>query len=397
MQLSRKTPLAWNNLTHDWRRLAVAVAGVGFAVLLMFTQVGFQNALFDSQVKMIDDLDGDIFIASRAKYTLAAEKRFPRELINQARSCPGVAGAYPLYTELTLSRLKNLEAGGSSKAYPIRSIGFNLEDPIFRSTQITDQLAELRMPGAALIDIRSKRENFAFPMEDPAALAEAPAELNNKRITLVGTFDLGTDFAHDGNLVMSAENFAEFFPQRQQGLDPLGVVDIGIIHLVPGADLDTVRDKLDALLDDRVFVATRAQFRSQEIHFWDTSTPIGIIFFAGKVIGFVVGMVICYQVIYSDIADHMSEFATLKAMGYGTTYFLGMITMEAVFLSIFGFFPGAVASTGLYAVLANSTGLLLKMTLSSMVFVLALTLAMCIGSGLLAVRKLLAADPANLF
>jgi putative ABC transport system permease protein len=397
MLLFRKTPLAWKNLTHDWRRLAVAVAGVGFAVLLMFTQVGFQNALFDSQVKMIDDLDGDIFIASRAKYTLAAEKRFPRELINQARSCPGVAGAYPLYTELTLSRLKNLRPGGSSKAYPIRSIGFHLEDPIFRSPQITDQLAGLRMPGAALIDIHSKRENFTFPLEDARALAHVPAELNNKRIKLVGTFDLGTDFAHDGNLVMSAENFAEFFPERQQGLDPLGVIDIGIMHLVPGADLDTVRDKLDALLDDRVFVATRAQFRKQEIHFWDTSTPIGIIFFAGKVIGFVVGMVICYQVIYSDIADHMSEFATLKAMGYGTAYFLGMITMEAVFLSFFGFIPGAAASTGLYAVLANSTGLLLNMTLPSMIFVLLLTLLMCIGSGLLAVRKLLAADPANLF
>ena len=87
-----KTPLAWKNLTHDWRRLIVAVAGIGFAVLLMFTQVGFQNALFDSQVKIIDDLQGDIFLVSRAKYTLAAEKRFPLELFNQARSSSGVTG-----------------------------------------------------------------------------------------------------------------------------------------------------------------------------------------------------------------------------------------------------------------------------------------------------------------
>jgi putative ABC transport system permease protein len=93
----------------------------------------------------------------------------------------------------------------------------------------------------------------------------------------------------------------------------------------------------------------------------------------------------------------MSEFATLKAMGYGTAYFLSMITMEAVFLSFFGFVPGAAASTGLYMLLANSTGLLLKMKLSSMILVLVLTLAMCVLSGLLAVRKLLAADPATLF
>ncbi|HYO23414.1 MAG TPA: hypothetical protein VEQ85_00535, partial [Lacipirellulaceae bacterium] len=150
MRLNRRTPLAWKNLTHDKRRLLVAVAGIGFAVLLMFTQVGFQNALFDSQVKMIDDLDGDIFLASRAKYTLAAEKRFPRELVNQAKSCPGVAGAYPLYTELTLSRLKNLKPGGSGKAYSLCYIGFLLYDPIFRARVIAQQIPRLRAPGAAL-------------------------------------------------------------------------------------------------------------------------------------------------------------------------------------------------------------------------------------------------------
>lgn len=397
MPWTRKTPLAWKNLTHDWRRLAVAVAGIGFAVVLMFTQVGFQNALFDSQVKMIDDLAGEIFLVSPAKYTLAAEKRFPRELINQAASCPGVYGAYSLYTELTLSRLKNLRPGASSKGYPIRSIGFRLDDPVFRSPEVVDQLSLLRMPKAALFDVRSKRENFDFPIDDAKALAAAPAELAGKKVNLVGTFDLGTDFAHDGNLVMSAENFAVYFPERLQGRDPLAVVDLGIVVVAKGADVASVRKDIDDVLDDRVLVLTRDEFRAKEVSFWDTSTPIGIIFAAGKIIGFVVGMVICYQVIYSDIADHMGEFATLKAMGYSTKYFLSLIVVEAVLLSFVGFVPGAIASTALYAALAGATGLLLTMTLNSMALVLVLTLVMCIGSGLLAVRKLLAADPASLF
>ncbi len=397
MQMLNKTPLAWKNLTHDWRRLIVAVAGIGFAVLLMFTQVGFQNALFDSQVKMIDDLQGDIFLVSRAKYTLAAEKRFPLELVNQARSARGVAGVYPLYTELTLSRLKNLKPGASRKAYPIRSIGFGLQDPIFRSEDINAQLSRLRTPNAALIDVRSKRDIFDFPFDDQRALSEAPVELGARRVTLVGTFALGTDFAHDGNLAMSSETFASYFPQRVRTGDPLSVVDLGIVHIDEGADEEQVRDAIDNLLDDRVFVLTRSQFRSQEVKFWDESTPIGIIFTAGKIIGFVVGMVICYQVIYSDIADHMPEFATLKAMGYPASYFLRLIVVEAVLLSLIGFVPGLIVSTGLYTVLAEATGLQLRMTLDSIVLVLILTNAMCIGSGLLAVRKLLAADPANLF
>jgi putative ABC transport system permease protein len=397
MQLRRKTPLAWKNLIHDWRRLAVAIAGIGFAVLLMFTQVGFQNALFDSQVKMIDELQGDIFLVSRAKYTLAAEKRFPLELINQARSAPGVDGAYPLYSELTLSRLKDLKTGASSKAYPIRSIGFRLSDPIFRSADVNAQLTKLRLPNSALIDVRSKRDNFDFPMEDESALAASLAELANKRVVLVGVFELGTDFAHDGNLAMSAENFARFFPQRVRVGDPLSVVDLGIVHVKTDAEVARVRDVIDALLDNRVSVLTRDQFRQQEVRFWDESTPIGIIFTAGKIIGFVVGMVICYQVIYSDISDHMPEFATLKAMGYSTGYFLRLIVVEAVLLSLIGFVPGLIVSTGLYSVLADSTGLQLRMTLDSIVLVLVLTNAMCIASGMLAVRKLLAADPANLF
>jgi putative ABC transport system permease protein len=392
-----KTPLAWKNLTHDWRRLIVAVAGIGFAVLLMFTQVGFQNALFDSQVKMIDDLQGDIFLVSRAKYTLAAEKRFPLELVNQARSASGVSGAYPLYTELTLSRLKSFDRGAPSKAFPIRSIGFRLDDPIFNSERINSQLEQLRLPHAALIDVRSKRDNFPFPTESDAELAKVQAELADRKIVMVGTFDLGTDFAHDGNLAMSAENFAAYFPQRVQFGDPLSVVDLGIVHVDDKTRIEEVRDTIDQILDDRVVVLTRAQFREQEIGFWDNSTPIGIIFTAGKIIGFIVGMVICYQVIYSDIADHMHEFATLKAMGYTTGYFLRLIVTEGFFLSFVGFIPGFIVSVGLYALLANSTGLLLRMTPYSVTQVLVLTIAMCIGSGLLAVRKLLAADPANLF
>jgi putative ABC transport system permease protein len=150
-------------------------------------------------------------------------------------------------------------------------------------------------------------------------------------------------------------------------------------------------------LDDRVFVLTRQQFRDREVKFWDDSTPIGIIFTAGKIIGFVVGMVICYQVIYSDISDHMPEFATLKAMGYSAGYFLKLIVSEAVLLSFIGFVPGLIISTGLYSILADLTGLQLQMTVHSVILVLVLTNAMCIASGLLAVRKLLAADPANLF
>lgn len=397
MGAQRKTPLAWKNLTHDRRRLVVAIAGIAFAVLLMFTQVGFQNALFDSQVKVIDDLRGDLFVVSKAKFTLASEQRFPITRLNQALSHPDVVGCYPVYSELTVSVLRTLRDGRGNRGFPIRSLGFRLDDPVFRSERVSQQLNRLRAPATALVDRKSKRPNFDFPLDDDRALAAVKTELSNKKLKLVGTFDLGTDFAHDGNLVMSAENFARFFPYRNRYGDPLAVVDIGVLELREGADPAAVARQLRGTLDRDVAPLTREQFRNGEIEFWDKSTPIGVVFLAGTIIGFIVGMVICYQVIYSDIADHMPEFATLKAMGYTSKYFIRLIVNEAVLLAVIGFVPGTFVSWLLYTWLAGRTGLLLQLTGSSMLFVFAATVAMCVGSGLLAVRKLLQADPASLF
>ena len=397
MMRSNKTPLAWKNLTHDWRRLAVAIVGIGFAVLLMFTQVGFQNALFSSQVKIINDMNGDIFLVNKAKYTLAAEKKFPIARIHQASSCSGVQGAYPVYSELTTSILRKFVAGRGNRGYPLRTLGFYIGDPVFHSESIKVQSDLLRAPDTALIDVKSKAKKFKFDMQSPSKLKDYDVELAGKKLHLVGTFDLGTDFAHNGNLVMSAENFAKYFPDRKSFGDRLSKVDIGLVKVMEGFSSAEVKKRLEEILEDDVHVYTHKEFKDAEIKFWDRSTPIGTIFMAGKIIGFVVGMVICYQVIFSDIADHMSEFATLKAMGYTAGYFVRLIVVEALLLSIMGFIPGTLVSRVLYARLASVTGLQMLMTWDCLAYVLAATVLMCIASGLLAVRKLLAADPASLF
>ncbi|MEM6329198.1 MAG: FtsX-like permease family protein [Planctomycetota bacterium] len=393
----RRTPLAWKNLTHDPRRLAVACAGIGFAVLLMFVQVGFENALFVSQVRLINDLEGDIFITSQARFALAAEKRFPRALLYQAEAVEGVAAAAPLYAEWTTSVLKNLSPGKSAKGYRIRTFGYRLDQPVFKSPRVQEQAGRLRSLQTALIDARSKAPNFDFPVGDPERLRAAPAELAGQRVSLVGAFKLGADFVHDGNLVMSAASLARYFPYRNRRGDPLAAVDIGVVRIAPGERPADVRDRIAAKLGGNVWVHTRRDLRRREMRFWRQSTPIGVVFWAGKVIGFVVGVVICYQVIFSGISDHMPEFATLKAMGYNNAYFTRLIVTEALWLSAMGFVPGALVSWALYAWLGGQTGLQMDMTPDVLLLVLGSTIAMCVVSGLLAVRKLLTADPASLF
>jgi len=383
-----RTPLAWKNLTYDLRRLALAVGGVGFAVLLMCMELSFREALFDSTLALIRKLDGDLIITSSAKYTLLVREPFARRRLYQALGCQGVAAAAGLDIETQLSLLKNLTTGEDQ---PIRVLAFDPDDRVLKIPDVPRHLEQLRMPDTVLYDRKSKSSYGVLPPYDE------PLELAKRKITIVGEFELGTDFANDGNLIMSDVNYHKIFPQRNAGPDGMAEVEVGVVKVEQGADPLATRDRLRRLLPDDVTVFAKQEFEDQEKHFWQTATPIGYIFWLGTMMGFVVGIVICYQILYADIADHMAEFATLKAMGYGSRYFIGVVLQEAVILSFLGFLPGVAVSGLLCQFVARATGLLVRVSPPTLASVLALSLGMCIASGCLAMRKLMSADPAELF
>ena len=249
----------------------------------------------------------------------------------------------------------------------------------------------------ALIDSRSKNQ-YGVPTTLELLRKQAGAELANQAIRLAGTFPMGTDFSNDGNLIMNSANLARFFPLRAPGADPLSKVDLGIVKIQPGADLRAVQQELGRCFQgSELSVCAKRELIDREIGFWDRSTPIGYIFSVGTIMGFVVGTIICYQIIYADIADHTSEFATLKAMGYRNRFFVAIVLQTALYLSIVGYLPGLAVSWTIYRVLAQGTGLLLEMKPSNAALVFVLTLGMCTASGCVAMGKLLEADPAELF
>jgi putative ABC transport system permease protein len=393
MRLQHRIPLAWHNLTHDRRRLFVAVSGIGFAVVLMFMQTGFKNALFDSTVQILSELNADLVLVAKARYALPANQTFPRERLYQCRASEGVCAAYPLYIERPRAVWK--QPGG--RGYPIRVIAVDPSDSVLLMPEVASHAEALKQHGAVLID-RKNKSVYAPPGPRTAWTEWHDVTLSGRSIHVVGTFHLGTDFANDGNVLMGTATFADFYASRiGPGGDPLESVDLGVVQLEPGADAAAVRDRLAAILPTDVVVLTKSDMIARERNFWSKSTPVGYIFLLGTIIGFLVGMIICYQIINSDIADHMSEFATLKAMGYRNHYFVGFVLLESVFLSLLSFAPGLLVSVVMYRVLAHTTGLLMILNASRSAFVLALTLAMCIASGCLAMRRVVAADPAELF
>jgi putative ABC transport system permease protein len=383
--LNSRIPLAWKNLVHQPRRLMIAVCGIGFAVVLMFMQLGFRNALFDSTVALHQRMNADLVITSAARYTVSVKETFSRRRLAQARGCAAIESAWPLYIETAQSIWKNPATG---QGHPIRVLAFDPAEPVLLLSDFDANA--IAAPGTLAVDRRSKGDYGSPQIGDKI-------ELSDHSTRIVGTFELGTDFANDGNCIISSQQYRDYFGLPGSSHDKLADVDVGLLKVRPGVPLADALAQVRQALPDDVRVQTRQQFIDQELAFWQHSTPIGFIFGLGTVMGFIVGVVICYQILYADVDDHMAEFATLKAIGYHNSYFVSVVLQESLWLSAFGFVPGIVTAGLLYGVLGWLTGLLLNLTAPRVLGVLFLTLAMCIVSGCLALRRVFQADPAELF
>lgn len=380
----KRIPLALLNLLHDRNRLVVAVAGVAFAVLLIFMNLGFLGALIKTTTSFYEQFNGDLFMMSPESLEISTTKSFPRARIHQAAGFEGVDKAMALYIDYVPWR--NAESGIFK---PILVYAFNLNDPVFLLPELRtpEALQALKLQNAVFIDERSGAGY------GPLALG-IETEAARRQVKIVGHYKLGGGFAADGTLVMSDQNFARFSDRRS-----LNQINLGLIKLKPGTDLEKMKQVLENNLPSDVEIFTKPEIiRHDSIH-WLNSTSLGFIFILGVIISLIVGASIVYQILYSDIQDHLKEYATLKALGYPSSYLFQVVLQEAIILALMGFVPGLIASLGLYelTVRATSEGIPIAMTLSRIVLVFVLTLLMCTFSGLVSVSKAVTADPADVF
>ena len=381
-----KTPLSWLQLIHEKPRLLIALAGIGFADMLMFIQLGFQAALLDSSVTFHKALKGDIFLMSPQSDALGFTEPFSERRLYESAAVEEVESVASMY--LNYGTWKNpIERNTRT----ILTIAFNPAQNPLNISGIKENIDEIKLPDVVLFDDRSRSEFGTIPdLLKENGVVET--EVSSRRVKVRGLFTMGASFASDGNIVTSDINFLRLFPDRQKGL-----IDVGIINLKSGANTEQAKATLKAKLPKDVEIFDKEEFIQEEISYWEGATAIGFIFSLGTAIGFVVGIVIVYQILYTDVANHLPEYATLKAMGYKDRYFVILVFQEAIILAVLGFMPGYLIATGLYSLAAGATALPLAMTASRATIVLILTIAMCCVSGSVAVRKLSAADPADIF
>ena len=377
-----RTPLAWRNIVHHKPTMLISIAAVAFAVLIMFMEIGFLNGLYDSQTGALASFHADLVMTSPALHIVTVNETFPRARLAQVAAVAGVKAAYPVYMEDGFSALRNPETGMNNSA---RVFGFEPDHPVFESREVNQQIDRLRVPLTVLFDRKSRR---LLGRQEQGAVTE----LAGRAVTVVGSFTLGPDYYYDGNIFTSAETFFALFPDQKRS-----EVFIGLIHLERGASAEDVLRELRASLGPDVEVMTKSAIIAREKATLQKSTPAGAIFTMGVAVGFVIGVFICYQILYTQIADHLPQLATLKALGYQNRDLVRLVLTQAVLLGMLGFLPALALTFGLYALLTTLTGIVTKLTLARVVLVFSLTLGMCFVSGLLAVRKALAADPAELF
>lgn len=384
-QMQPRTPVAWRQLMKEKTRLLVAISGIGFANMLIFVQLGFQDALYDSAVKPYTLINADLLMISPQSESLSSLQSFDRQQLYQTLGYGGVASISSLY--IKLAPWKNPD---TRKTRSILVWGVEPGVPSFQMPEVTTSAGKLQMLNTVLFD-RASRPEYGVTAQRITTSPGLEAELNQKSVNAVGVFTLGTSFVADGNVITSDSTFLHLFPDHQSSK-----IDIGLIQLQPGADIKAIQSQLQAGVPN-VMILSAGEFIARERTYWEVNSPISFIFGMGVIMGFVVGIVIVYQILYTDVVNHLPEYATLKAMGYTDNYLLGVLFQEAFILALLGYLPGFLVSLGIYQLAYGATLLPIAMKLERAVTVLVLTFLMCSVSGAIALRKLRSADPADNF
>ncbi len=378
-------PLAWLQLSGERKRFFVAIAGITFAVAMMLFQMGLQSALFKQVVGPLLLIDGDIILVSPNYEYFGVGGGFPEIRLHQSRALEEVVDADAI--RLGCAPVRNVETG---RERDIFIIAFDPSKSVFISPDIKKSQNLLKRDGAVLFD-KLSRAQYGDVSGTFAKNGSVRTEISGKKADIVGLMEIGPTFAADGNIVTSLKTLSDMWHTSD------GVVDVGVVKLRKNSDAKSVADKLRAIYPNDVKVMTKSEFIDSEKEYWSVRTPIGFVIGASMAVAIFVGAVIVYQILYTDVSDHIPEYATLKAIGFSDSFFVWIISQESLILSVLGFIPGALLAELLYILTRKVANMPTYMSVSDLLIVLALTLVMCMSAGMLATRKLRKANPADIF
>ena len=404
-QVFRRTPLSLLNFISQPTRAIVSVLGVAFALLLIFMQLGFRGAVGNTATIVYGKLKGDLVMRSPDYVHLYEPRTIDRAWMNMVASHPDVEAVDPFF--IMLHRWQNppknekcLDGPPEGSFRTVGMMGIQIDRPVIQLEELDAKIELLKDPDAMLVDRATRAE---YGPDNCSRFSDADiskhTEMGGRKTLIAGHFKLGTGLATNGAVLISDVAFG-----RRAGIDVRKRASLGLVRVKAGKDPDVVRASIAAWLHEQeprselaVQILTMAEQKSWERQRWLNETPIGMIFTMGVALSFIIGAAIVYMVLATDVASRLPEYATLKAMGYAPSYLAQTVLHQAWLLALVGYVPSFLTAIALYQITSSLSGIPTFMTWQRAAGVFGLSLLMCTLAGILAIRKLLKAEPASLF
>ncbi|KAB2850506.1 MAG: FtsX-like permease family protein [Hyphomicrobiaceae bacterium] len=369
--------LAFRNLFHDRVSLIVTLVGIVFSVVLVAVQLGLYIGSSRLISAVIDHTKGDIWVVPLNTKNFDDPNALEGRERHTALSTPGVEAAAELVVSFGQWRKPN---GGTTA---LLLIGSDLsQDGLAPWNIIEGKVEDLEAPDAITLD-RSYLKEFGLEKIGDSG------EINGQKATLravtkgIRSF---TTLAYVFTSLRQARSYVNL--RREQA-------SFTVARLALGADIEAVKAELRRRLPDAE-VLTREQFRERSLDYWLFETGAGAALIAGAILGLIVGLVVVAQTLYASTKDHLNEFATLRALGASAGYIHRVILCQALISAVVGYAIGLALSL-LIVYSAQDSTLPVIFTPGLGVFLLGLTIGMCVLSAMSAIIKVTRIDPAMVF
>ena len=363
---------------YDKVRSLITLAGVVFAVALIFAQIGIYLGLMETSSTIIDHTNGDIWITSKNSKNFDFSQPFPERKINQVLAAEGVKDAEKLIVTWGVIKQKQ---GGTEQ---VEIVGYNPDTGIGGPWKMkTGHFRDVKNGNYAIVDESSMRRLGRFETGDYR-------EILNKRLKIVGTSEEVKSFTTAPVIFTSyktAQNLGSY-------VGPDNTVFI-IASVEDGYSDKEVINTLRRSLSN-VDVYTKDEFSRKTRLYWTIETGVGLSFLITILISFLIGMLIVGQTIYNSTIEYLKEFGTLKAIGATNLNIYQIIFSEALINASIGYVIGLIF-TLLSIKIYDASEMVFTIKLWVALLVFFLSLIMCLSAAFFSVRKVRKIDPALLF
>jgi putative ABC transport system permease protein len=371
--------LAIKNLFHEKVRLAVTLTGIVFSIILTAVQLGIFLGFIAASTDLIGRSNADLWIVSKNVTHVEQGVPFSERKLYQTLEIAGVERAEKHIVTLGAQAKK---PDGSDEGVTL--VGFDLDANLAGPWNIVEgDLRDLEKPDAILVD-----KLYAEKKLGVTGVGQL-IEINQRRARVVGFTKGIRIFTSQPAVFTSFKNAQSFLnlPEDQT----LYIV----VKAAAGADLNDLKQRIAAEIKD-VDVQTRGELVYRQAMYWVFGTGAGITVLVAAALAIIVGVVIVAQTIYAATVDHIREYGTLKAMGATNFYLYRIIITQSVLSGVMAYAVGIVAALVISRISMEGT-LAIIVNWQLCVALFALTILMCAGASVVAIRKATTIDPAMVF